>query len=91
MNEINTLESTKEICSFCNRRYKKLYNFSPCSHKICSSCLYEIIFTKYISQLQGQNIIKIYCKCEIGFSQIKLSTILQVLKEKKNLDLNSPY
>ena len=91
MSEIDLSKEQKELCYFCNRQFEKLYSFSPCSHRICSSCLYERIFTKYISQLQGQNSIKIYCKCELGFSQIKLSTILQILKEKKNLDLNSPY
>ena len=91
MSEIDLSKEQKELCYFCNRQFEKLYSFSPCSHKICSSCLYERIFTKYISQLQGQNSIKIYCKCELGFSQIKLSTILQILKEKKNFDLNSPY
>ena len=91
MNEINTLESKKEICSFCNRRYKKLYNFSPCSHKICILCLFERIFNKYITQFQGQKTIKIYCKCEIGFKIYDLSTILSILKDKKNIDINSPY
>ena len=89
MNEINLSPSQKELCSFCYRKIEKLYCFSPCSHKICINCLFEIIFTKYITQFQGQNIIKICCKCEVGFVQYKLSDILSLLKEKKIIELNS--
>ena len=87
MNENNL---KKELCSFCNRKLEKLYSFTPCSHKICISCLFEHIFTKYITEFQGQKTIKIYCKCEIGYTEYKLSSILSLLKEKKNLELNSP-
>ena len=87
MNENNL---KKELCSFCNRKLEKLYSFTPCSHKICISCLFEHIFTKYITEFQGQKTIKIYCKCEIGYTEYKLSSILSLLREKKNLELNSP-
>ena len=90
MSEINTPKSTKEICSFCNRKFEKVNNFSLCSHKICTLCLFERIFTKYITQFQGQKTIKIYCKCEIGLIEYKLSNILSLLQEKKNLELNTP-
>ena len=91
MNGINSSNSHKETCSFCNRKLEKLYSFSPCSHKICILCLFERIFTKHITQFQGQNTVIIHCKCEIGYSQYKLSSILSILQEKKNLDLNSPH
>jgi len=91
MSEINSSNSKKDICDFCYRKLEKLYSFSPCSHKICILCLFERIFTKHITQFQGQNTIKIYCKCEIGSSEYKLSSILSILQEKRNLDLNSPY
>ena len=89
MSEINS-SPAKSLCSFCNRKFEILHSFSPCSHRICSSCLYEIIFTKYITHLQGENTIKIYCKCELGEAQFTLSSILSLLKEKKNSELNSP-
>ena len=88
MNEINSPKN--EVCYFCNRQSSKMFKFTPCSHKICISCIFELIFTKYITSFQGQKSIKIYCKCEIGFSEYKLSEILSILKEKKNLELNSP-
>ena len=78
MIELNSSKSIKEICSFCNRKFEKLYNFSPCSHKICTLCLFERIFTKYITRFQGQKTVKIACKCEIGFTEYKLSNILSI-------------
>lgn len=90
MNEINSSKPIKELCSFCNRKFEKLYNFNPCSHKICTLCLFERIFTKYITQFQGQKTVKINCKCEIGFAEYKLTNILSLLQEKKNLELNTP-
>lgn len=90
MSEIDSSKSKKELCSFCNRKLEKLISFSQCSHKICNYCLFERIFTKYITQFQGQKIIKIYCKCEIGFTEYTLSSVLALLQEKKNYELNSP-
>ena len=93
MSEINSSNiniQKKEICYFCNRQFSKMYNFSPCNHKICISCIFELFITKYITSFQGQRNIKIFCKCEIGTKEFTLSQILSILKEKKNMELNSP-
>lgn len=79
-----------EICFFCNRKceiIKELKQFTNCSHYICELCLFERIFSNYINQLQGKNDIKIFCKCEKGFLEPKLSEILKLVKNKRITEL----
>ena len=84
------IKSTKDICYFCNREFKKedLSPFSNCSHKICTFCLFERIFTHHIIDLQGQNILKVSCKCENSNLDIKINQILNILYSKRKLELN---
>ena len=85
------MSSEKESCYFCNKEYLKLNIFSICSHRICSLCLYERIFSNHINELQGQIELKIKCKCENGYLNKKLSEIKYIIKEKEELDKNEEY
>ena len=69
-------------CLFCNKENVKLINFSICSHGICTLCLYERIFSNYIQTFQGQNELKIKCKCENGYLNQSNSQIFNLIKEK---------
>ena len=80
---------TKESCYFCNQEKSNLSSFSICSHKICNSCLYWRIFSNHINEFQGQAKLTIKCKCEKGYLYQKLSEILKLLKEKRDLDESS--
>lgn len=75
-------------CSFCNRDNNNLtiFNVSSCSHKICSLCLYERIFTNHIHEFQESMLLKIKCKCEKGYINKNSSEILSLIKEKDELD-----
>ena len=75
-------------CSFCDRDNNNLtiYNVSSCSHRICSLCLYERIFTNHIHEFQESMFIKIKCKCEKGYINKNFSEILSLIKEKDELD-----
>ena len=76
----------KESCYFCNQEKSNLSSFSICSHKICNNCLYCRIFSNHIYEFQGQEKLTIKCKCEKGYLYQKLSEILKLLKEKRDLD-----
>ena len=75
-------------CFFCNRKYiDNKVEFSNCKHKMCDLCIFERIFIHHISELQGQEILKISCKCEESFSDLTLTQILNILKNKRKFDL----
>lgn len=74
-----------EICLFCKKENVKLTNFSICSHGICALCLYERIFSNYIQEFQGQDELKIKCKCENGYLNQSLSQIFNLIKEKEEI------
>ena len=78
----------KETCDYCKRNIEpdKIKDFNNCSHKICSFCLFERIFSIYIADLQGQKSLKIACKCNKSHKELKLSDILKVLNEKRKID-----
>ena len=76
----------KESCYFCNQEKSNLSSFSICSHKICNNCLYCRIFSNHINEFQGNEKLTIKCKCEKGYLYQKLSEILKLLKEKRDLD-----
>lgn len=87
-NNQNT-NNTKTRCYFCNRDFKiQLNDFSNCLHKICALCIFERIFSHHITDLQGQKILKVSCKCENSFCELELSNILNILSGKRQLDLN---
>ena len=75
-------------CSFCNRDKNNItiYNVSSCSHRICSLCLYERIFTNHIHEFQESMDLKIKCKCEKGYINKNSSEIMSLIKEKKEFE-----
>ena len=77
-------ENDDKICFFCNKNIFKLKAFS-CSHKICTLCLYERIFTNHIQEFQGQNELKIKCKCENGYLNQNLSQIFEIFNMRMNV------
>ena len=79
------MSSNDKICFFCNKGFFNLKTFS-CSHKICTLCLYERIFTNHIQELQGQNELKIKCKCENGYLNQNLAQIFDIFKEKSEIN-----
>ena len=82
---------TKVVCYFCNQEKSNLSTFSICSHKVCNACLYYRIFSNHIHEFQGQEKLTIKCKCGKGDLYQKLSDILKLLKEKKDLDESYLY
>ena len=83
--------TTKVVCHFCNQEQSTLSTFSICSHKICNFCIYWQIFSNHLNELQGQEKLTIKCKCGRGELDQKLSDILKLLKEKKDLDEKDIY
>ena len=75
-------------CYFCNREMNDLEEFVNCTHKICSMCLFERIFSHYISQLQGKDDLKVLCKCGHGYLNPSLYEILEIIKTKRENDLS---
>ena len=76
-------------CFICNK-IKDIDDFiimSRCSHRICKICFYQRIFTEHINEFQGQNILKIKCKCENGYSDQDMLNIYELLKEREQLVL----
>ena len=73
-------------CSFCNRDNLPITNISSCSHRICTLCLYERIFSNHINEFQEAMDIKIKCKCEKGYLNKNASEILSLIKEKAELE-----
>ena len=84
------MKINKDLCYFCNREFKKeeLTPFSNCSHKICTFCLFERIFSHHIIDLQGQKNLNVSCKCENSTLEIKISQILNILHSKRKIDLS---
>ena len=72
----------EQKCLFCNKLNDNLAYFSICSHGICPLCLYERIFSNYIHEFQGQDELKIKCKCENGYLNQTLSQIYNLIKDK---------
>ena len=83
-------EKPKVNCNFCNRNFMKkdLNKFSNCLHYICNFCLFERIFSIYIVEMQGQNTLEVSCKCEKSTLKLTMSELLEILSQKRSLDLN---
>ena len=84
------IKEKKKQCFFCYRNFviNDLNNFSNCNHYICNLCLFERIFSDYITEIQGQKILTISCKCEKSTLDLEMSDILEILTKKRKLDLN---
>lgn len=80
------MSAKDKVCFFCNRENLNFYVFSLCSHRICTLCLFERLFTNHITEFQGQIKLKIKCKCENGYMNQKHSDIIELLKDKSKLD-----
>lgn len=80
------MSSREGTCFFCNRDNLDCYILSLCSHRICTLCLYERIFTNHIHEFQGQDKIEIKCKCEIGYTNQKYEDIIQLFVKKDKLE-----
>lgn len=81
------MSSKDNICYFCNKEYSNCTIISCCSHRICPLCLYERIFSNHIQDLQGQNELRIKCKCENGYLIKTLEQIVEIIKEKEKYEL----
>ena len=80
------MSGVDNVCFFCNRDNLKLYIFLKCSHRICSFCLYERIFSNHIHEFQGQIKLRIKCKCESGYLDKKQADIINLIVEKDSLE-----
>ena len=83
-------ESSSEalICSFCQRNFSTLYEFS-CGHKICISCMFQRIFINNIQDFTGVGMIKVKCKCGKGYLDQTLNDVSSIIMKKTQIDEKS--
>ena len=82
----NTSGSESLLCTYCQRPFTNLYEFSPCSHKICISCLFQRIFINNIQDFIGVSMIKVNCKCGKGDLDQTLNDVSSIIMKKTQLD-----
>lgn len=78
-------------CDYCKEIVSPLYEFT-CHHKICSICLFRLIFTKHIHQFKTSERQEILCTCknEDRRLYLELSEIFNLLKAKATSETKRP-
>ena len=74
------------ICSYCQRSFSSLLEFTKCHHKICTSCMFQRIFINHIQDFTGVSMIKVTCKCGLGELDQTLNDVSSIIMKKIKLD-----
>jgi len=61
-----------------------------CHHSLCINCLLYLIFSNHIQEIKSEKL-KVKCKCNEGYKEINLETILNLIHIKYTLDNEQKY
>lgn len=83
---MDSSDSGALLCSYCQRNFLSLFEFIPCGHKICISCMFQRIFINNIQDFTGVSMIKVKCKCGKGDLDQTLNDVSSIIMKKTELD-----